>query len=207
VTAVITAAMAHLHAWGIPLLLAVLFTETGLLVGFFLPGDAVLFTGGILVASGAMPVPLWVVIGAAFVAASAGDQVGYVIGRRWGPSLFNGRHRLLNEHHLESAHSFFERFGSRAVVLARFVPLARCFTPAVAGAATMSRRRFTVYNVVGGFVWVAGFLIAGYYLGTVHFIGAHVELLSVGIVAAGTIPVVVGYVVRRRRRAASRAQP
>lgn len=193
--------MAHLHAWGIPLLLAVLFTETGLLVGFFLPGDAVLFTGGILVSSHEVPVPLWLVILAAFVAASAGDQVGYLIGQRWGPALFSGRHRWLNEHHLDAAHRFFERFGSRAVVLARFVPLARCFTPAVAGTAAMPRGRFTAYNLLGGFVWVAGFLVAGYYLGTVDLIARHVELLSVGIVAIGTVPVVVGYLVRRRRGA------
>lgn len=203
-TAVITAAMAHLHGWGVPLLLAVLFTETGLLIGFFLPGDAVLFTGGILVASGEVPVPLWLVVLGAFAAASAGDQVGYLIGARWGPALFSGEERRwLNQHHLAAAHRFFERFGPRAVVLARFVPLARCFTPSVAGAAGMGRQRFTFYNVLGGFVWVAAFLVAGYYLGTVAFIADHVELLSVGIVLVGTVPVVAAYLVRRRRAAAA----
>lgn len=202
-TAVITAAMLHLHAWGAPLLFAVLFTETGLLVGFFLPGDAVLFTGGILVASGDLRLPLWLVVLGAFVAASAGDQVGYLIGSRWGPGLFAGDRRWLNRHHLAGAHRFFERFGPRAVVLARFVPLARCFTPPVAGAAAMSRRLFTTYNVIGGFVWVAAFLVAGYYLGTVDLIADHVELLSVGIVVAGTVPVVAAYLLRRRRAAVS----
>lgn len=202
-TAVITAAMAHLHVLGVPLLLAVLFTETGLLVGFFLPGDAVLFTGGILIASGEMPVPLWLAVLGAFLAASAGDQVGYLIGRRFGPALVSGKQRRwLNQHHLEAAHRFFERFGSRAVVLARFVPLARCFTPAVAGAADMTRTRFTVYNLLGGFVWVTAFLVAGYYLGGVHFIADHVELLSVGIVAASMVPFAVHYLLRRRRAAA-----
>lgn len=202
-TAVITTAMVHLHAWGAPLLFAVLFTETGLLVGFFLPGDAVLFTGGILVSSQQIPLPLWAVVLGAFVAASAGDQVGYLIGRRWGPLLFNGRQRRwLNRHHLEAAHRFFEKYGPRAVVLARFVPLARCFTPAVAGTAGMGRRRFTLYNVLGGFAWVAVFLVAGYYLGTVDFVADHVELLSLIVVTAGMLPVVVAYVVRRRRTAA-----
>ena len=116
--------MAHLHAMGVPLLLAVLFTEAGLLVGFFLPGDAVLFTGGVLIRSHEIPLPLWLVVLGAFVAASAGDQVGYLIGRRWGPGLFTSDRRWLNRHHLEAAHAFFERWGPRAVVLARFVPLA-----------------------------------------------------------------------------------
>jgi len=200
VTAVLTEAMAHLHWAGALLLFAVLFVETGLMVGFFLPGDAVLFTGGILIASGRIPLPLWVVVIGAFIAASAGDQVCYQIGVRWGPGLFDNDRRWLNRHHLEAAHRFFERHGPRAVVIARFIPLARCFTPAVAGAAEMPRARFAAYNLLGGFVWVTVFLVTGYYLGGVKVIADHVELISVGIVVACTVPVVVAWAMRRRRR-------
>jgi membrane protein DedA with SNARE-associated domain len=194
--------MIHLHAWGAPLLWASLFLETAVLVGFFLPGDMALFTCGILVAADKVPVPLWVVVAGAFVAATVGDQAGYLIGERWGHRLFSARRRrFLSPRHLEAAHRFFERHGHRAVVMARFVPYARTFTPLVAGAARMPRERFTAYNVGGGFLWVASFLTIGYYAGTVDYVAAHVGLISIGIVVCGTVPVVVALAARLASRA------
>lgn len=200
-TALFTAAMIHLHEWGAPLLWAALFIETAVLVGFFLPGDMALFTCGILVASDKVPVPLWLVVTGAFVAATLGDQVGYLIGERWGHRLFSAkRRRWLNKRHLEAAHRFFERHGHRAVVMARFVPYARTFTPLVAGAAGMSRERFTAYNIGGGFLWVASFLVVGYYAGTVDYVAAHIGLISIGIVVVGSVPIVIAVIAKLARR-------
>jgi membrane-associated protein len=182
VTAVLTALLMVLGPAGLLLLGAVVFAETGLLIGFFLPGDTLLFASGLLVASGALPFPLVVVIAATWVAAAAGDQVGYWIGGRVGHRLLAGaRLRRISAKHLQAAHIFFERHGHKAVILARFVPLARTFTPVVAGAVTMPRRRFTAYNVAGGLLWTTTMCLAGRFLGTVPLIADHVELIAVGI--------------------------
>ena len=203
--ALLTPLMAVLGPAAVLLLMGVLFAETGLLAGFFLPGDSLLFTAGVLVASGAVPLPLWVVVLGAAVAAVAGDQLGYVLGRRLGPWLFRRRSsrllsRVLSEHHLERAEAFFERHGPKAVVLARFVPLARTFTPAVAGAAHMSRRRFTAYNLLGAVGWTVLFLVGGFFLGGIPLVAAHVELLAVGMVAVSVVPAAVAHLRHRRRR-------
>jgi membrane protein DedA with SNARE-associated domain len=203
--ALLTPLMAVLGPAAILLLMGVLFAETGLLAGFFLPGDSLLFTAGVLVASGAVPLPLWLVVLGAAVAAVAGDQLGYVLGRRLGPWLFRRRSsrllsRVLSEHHLERAEAFFERHGPKAVVLARFVPLARTFTPAVAGAAQMPRRRFVAYNLLGAAGWTALFLVGGFFLGGIPLVAAHVELLAVGMVAVPVVPAAVAHLRHRRRR-------
>ena len=167
----------------------VVFAETGLLAGFFLPGDSLLFTAGLLVAHGVIGMPIWAVIVMVSVAAIAGDQVGYLIGRRLGPRVLNRpQSRLLDPAHLQRASTFFDRHGPRAVILARFVPVARTFTPPAAGAGRMPYRTFTAYNAIGGFAWCASMLGAGYLFGGVAFVNAHIELITIGIVLLSLAP-------------------
>lgn len=192
------------------LLMVVIFAETGLLVGFFLPGDSLLFAAGLLVAAGTIPLPLGLVIAGTGASAVAGDQVAYAIGHRYGARLL-ARHRTRwwSRRHLLAARGFFERHGPQAVVLARFVPLARTFTPVVAGAVGMPRRRFTTYNVIGGFAWTAGVTLAGYFLGGVPLIAAHVELAILALVAASLLPATWSLIRRlraRRREARTQSQ-
>lgn len=196
--AVLTPLMATLGPLAVLLLMGVLFAETGLLVGFFLPGDSLLFAAGVLVAAGAVPLPLWLVALGAAVAATVGDQVAYLIGRRWGPRLFSKEDsRWLSRDHVARSQQFFDRHGPKAVVLARFLPVVRAMTPAVAGLARMPRRRFTAYNVGGGLLWTVGLLAAGFFLGGVPFVAAHVELLAIGMVLASLVPAAVVYARRR----------
>jgi membrane protein DedA with SNARE-associated domain len=196
--ALLTPLMAMLGPLAVLLLMAVLFAETGLLVGFFLPGDSLLFAAGVLVATGAMHLPLLVVAAAAFVAAAVGDQVGYLIGRRLGPRVFNRpRSRFFSPAHAGRAQAFFGRYGPRAVILARFVPVVRTFTPVVAGVGEMPRGRFTAYNLVGAALWAVGLLVAGYFLGGIPLIAGHIELFAIGMVVLSLVPASVA-VVRRR---------
>ncbi len=173
--------------------MGIVFAETGLLVGFFLPGDSLLFTLGVLAAGGVLHLPLAVVGLGVLLAAVAGDQVGYLLGRRFGPRVFSRPDsRWFSRSHAERARAFFARHGSRAVVLARFLPVVRTFTPVVAGVARMPRGRFTAYNVVGALVWTAGLLSVGFYLGGVPLIAAHVELVVIATVALSLVPAAIG---------------
>ena len=190
------------------LLAGVVFAETGLLVGFFLPGDSLLFAAGLFAAAGAIPVPVLVLGAAAWGAGVAGDQVAYAIGHRWGPGLVargGGRRRWLDVRHLDAAQRFFERHGPKAIVLARFLPLVRTFTPVVAGAASMPRRRFTTYNVLGGLLWVAVMMAAGWFLGGVPWIAAHVELATMALIAVSLVPALSSYLRARHGRSGASA--
>ena len=186
-------------------ILAVVFAESGLLIGFFLPGDSLLFTTGLLVAGGQyLNLPLWLVIVFIVVAAIAGDQVGYLFGRRVGPALFRRPNsRLFKQENLTRARGFFEHYGARSIVLARFVPIVRTFTPIVAGASHMHYRTFLIYNVIGGTLWACGVTTLGYFLGQVAFVRDHIELILIGIVVVSVVPVAVELLrARRRSRAA-----
>ncbi len=197
--AILTPLMAVLGPLAVLLLMAVLFAETGLLVGAFLPGDSLLFAAGVLVAAGVMHLPLEVVGAGALVAAVAGDQTGYVLGRRFGPRVFNRRDsRLFSHRHVIRAQQFVDRYGPRAVLLARFVPLVRALTPVVAGVGRMPRGRFTFYNVIGAAVWTALMLAAGFLLGGVSVVADHIELIVVGVVALSLLPAVAASLHRRR---------
>lgn len=188
----IDALLASAGPLAVLVVMAVVFAETGLLVGFFLPGDSLLFTTGLLVSHGAIGVPIWVVVPLVSVAAVVGDQVGYGVGRRYGPRVLNRpSSRFLDPAHLDRARSFFDRYGSKAVVLARFVPVARTFTPVAAGAGRMRYGTFVVYNVVGGAAWCATMLLAGYLLGGVPLLRNHIELIVIGIVIVSLLPVLV----------------
>ncbi|RYC14322.1 DedA family protein [Nocardioides zhouii] len=183
--------------------MGIVFAETGLLVGFFFPGDSLLFTLGVLAAGGLLHLPLWVVALGVALAAVAGDQVGYLLGRRFGPWIYNRpESRWFSRSHAERAQSFFAKHGPKAVVLARFVPVVRTFTPVVAGVARMPRGRFTAYNVLGGLAWTLGLLGVGFYLGGISLIAAHVELFAIGMVALSLVPAAVGLIRHRSTRSA-----
>jgi membrane-associated protein len=183
-------------------ILAIVFAESGLLVGFFLPGDSLLFTTGLLTAGGVLlHQPLWLVCLLVSLAAVTGDQVGYLFGRRVGPRLFRRPDsRLFKQENLARAGAFFERYGARSIVLARFVPIVRTFTPIVAGAGRMHYRTFVVYNVVGGVLWACGVTTLGYFLGQVAFVRSNIELILIAIVAVSLVPVAVELLRARRGR-------
>lgn len=202
-TSTLTSVLTDLGPLAVLVLAAVIFAETGLLIGFFLPGDSLLFTAGVLVASHVLPVPLVVVVLASWVAAALGDQLAYRIGAGLGSRLYaKGGSRWMPLRHVEAARDFFDRHGHKAVVLARFVPLVRTFTPVVAGAAQMPRRRFTAYNVAGGLLWTASMLVGGYFLGGIPFIAAHVEMVTLAIVGLSLVP--AGIALLRARRSGGR---
>src|SRR4051812_31765880 len=163
-------------------LLAVVFAECGLLVGFFLPGDSLLFVGGLVAAgglSGVSFVPLWVLLIVVPVAAIAGNLVGYWIGYRAGPAIFNKPDsRLFRAEYVEKAHAFFEKYGARTIVLARFVPIVRTFATVMAGASRMNFRVYLTYTVIGGLLWACGVTALGHWLGNVGFIKNNIELIA-----------------------------
>ncbi|NYI05667.1 DedA family protein [Allostreptomyces psammosilenae] len=192
---------------GLLMILAIVFAESGLLIGFFLPGDSLLFTAGLLTADGEyVPYPLWVVCLAIMAAAVAGDQVGYLFGRRVGPALFRRPDsRLFKQENVTKANEFFERHGPKAIVLARFVPIVRTFTPIIAGVSQMNYRTFVVYNVVGGVLWGGGVTTLGYFLGQIAFVRENIEAMLIGIVFLSVVPVVIEFL--RARRGAGRPEP
>jgi len=187
-------------------LLVALFVETGLLIGFFLPGDSLLFTAGVLVAQADPFVPLWVILVSAPIAATLGDQCGYLIGRAAGPAVFDrpGAKRL-GPAQLARAQSFFDTYGARTVVLARFVPVVRTLAPVMAGASGMRYRTFLVYNIIGGIVWGAGVPMLGYLLGGIPFVRNHIEVILMGVVVLSILPIAVNYL--RSRSRARRTTP
>ena len=207
-------ALFDIESWldrgGLILAAVIVFAESGLLVGFFLPGDSLLFVAGFLSsdAGGNLLPPLPITAGVIFVAAVAGDQVGYLFGRKVGPTLFDRpRSRLFNPTNVARAHVFFERRGPAAIVLARFIPIVRTFTPIVAGVAEMKYRTFVTYNVLGGFLWGVGVTTLGYFLGEIDVVKNNLEIAAVVIVAISLTPVAMEFRRHRRARAADATTP
>ena len=190
-----------ISTFGLLGILFVVFAESGLLIGFFLPGDSLLFTTGLLVADGSyLHQPLWLMCLLVSVAAVLGDQFGYLFGRRFGPALFRRPDsRLFKQENLTRARGFFERYGARSIILARFVPIVRTFTPIVAGASHLHYRTFLTYNVLGGTLWGSGVTILGYFLGRVSFVRSNIELILIGIVVVSVVPVAFELLRARRR--------
>lgn len=195
-----------IETFGMLGVLAIVFVESGLLVGFFLPGDSLLFTAGLLSANDVLP-DIWVLLLTIPIAAIAGDQVGYAIGRKAGPAIFNRpESRFFHRENVDRAQEFFDRYGPRTIILARFVPIVRTFAPVVAGVARMNYRVFLTYNIVGGILWGVGVTTLGYFLGQVDWIEANIEFVLVGIVGISVIPMVLELYrgnSRRRKRAAA----
>jgi membrane-associated protein len=192
--------------FGLAGIFAIVFAESGLLIGFFLPGDALLFTAGFF-ASGpssiddSLHLPLIPLLLGIWIAAVAGDQVGYAFGKRVGPALFRRPDsRFFKQEHVQRAEAFFEQHGPRAIVLARFVPIVRTFTPITAGVSNMEYRTFVRWNVIGGTVWAFGVTLLGYWLGQVDLIAHHIELAIVAVVAVSLLPVALEVLKHRRDR-------
>ena len=185
------------------ILFAIVFAETGLVVTPFLPGDSLLFATGALCATGALSTP--VALASLATAAFTGNAVNYAVGRIIGPRVFSATdssgisHRLLNRDHLRRAHEFFERYGGKAVILGRFVPIVRTFVPFVAGAAQMRSHSFGIYNLVGAGAWVGLCIGAGLLFGNVPIVKQNFSLVTVGIVAVSLLPMVVEYLRSRRK--------
>jgi len=199
-------------AWVYALLFAIIFAETGLVIAPFLPGDSLLFTVGALAARGSMNV--WVVSSLLIIAGILGDAVNYHIGKWIGPRIFSREpganasrfERMLNRKHLERAHEFYEKYGGKAVILGRFVPIARTFVPFVAGAGAMNYSRFVVYNVLGAVLWVGVCVGAGYAFGNVGWVKRNFEAVIIGIIVVSLIPVVVEFILERKRRSLAQAK-
>jgi membrane-associated protein len=187
--------------WGV---LLIVFAESGLLIGFFLPGDSLLFTTGLLVATGTLHQPLALVATAIALAAVAGEQVGYLFGRKVGPSLFRRPDsRLFKMENIEKAHAFFEHHGPKAIVMACFVPIVRTFTPIVAGVSRMNYRTFVTYNLVGATLWGAGVTVLGYWLGQIEFVHKNIEVMLIVVVLLSVVPIGIEFLRARKKEAGS----
>ncbi|MFH8775575.1 DedA family protein [Streptomyces sp. NPDC017958] len=177
--------------WG---LLLIVFAESGLLIGFFLPGDSLLFTCGLLITSSQLDFPLWGAIALICLAAVLGDQAGYMFGKKVGPSLFNRPDsRLFKQENVTKAHEFFEKYGPKSLVLARFVPIVRTFTPIIAGVSGMKYRSFLTFNVIGGVLWGAGVTLLGSWLGNIDFVKKNIEAILILIVLVSVIPIAIEF--------------
>ncbi|SCK47772.1 DedA family protein [Streptomyces sp. WMMB 322] len=200
-----------IQTFGLIGILVIVFAESGLLIGFFLPGDSLLFTAGLLVATDQyLHYPLWLVCLLVVISAVLGDQVGYLFGRKVGPALFRRPDsRLFKQENVEKGHEFFEKYGSKSIVLARFVPIARTFTPIIAGVSRMPYRSFVIFNVVGGVLWGAGVTLLGAMLGQIAWVRENIEMMLVGIVLLSVTPIAVELLRARKNksRGASDAGP
>lgn len=184
---------------GYPVLALIVFAETGLLIGFFLPGDSLLITAGILSSPGAIGGGIfdpWVLMGLLSACAIAGDQVNFAAGLKSGTWIFNrGDGRIIKRRHFLEAHAFYEKHGGKAIVLARFVPILRTFVPFVAGVGRMSYRRFVLYNFFGGLLWVVSMVATGYFLGHTPWAQKLHQVIII-VVFVSILPIIIGLVKR-----------
>lgn len=190
----------------------IIFAETGLAVGFFLPGDSLLVVAGLFAAAGKLDLTILLI--SLFVAAVVGDTVGYFSGRKMGRTLFTKpKSRFFNPAHIAKAHAFYEKHGGKTIILARFVPIIRTFAPIVAGAAEMTYRNFLIYNVAGGFLWVFSMLLAGYFLGGLveqfvrsvfgiegFLLEEHIDKVVLVVVFLSILPIIIEFIKARRER-------
>lgn len=195
-----------LASGGLLLLGAIVFAESGLLIGFFLPGDSLLFIAGFFSSSAAAEVsdvhlslPLVMLVSASM--AIIGDQVGYLIGKKAGPALFSRpKSRLFDPAHVAKAQGFFDKYGARTIILARFVPIVRTFAPVVAGVGKMHYRTFVRYNIIGGVIWGCGLPLLGYFLGQFDIVKDHIEIAVLAVVALSLLPVAIEFINHRRNK-------
>ena len=192
--------------WGGPLLVCgIVFIETGFFVGFFLPGDSLLVTAGVFAAAGKLPLS-WL-LAPVMLCAIAGDQIGYWIGRTAGSALYKRKESFFfRRRHLERAHEFYEKYGGKTVILARFVPIVRTFCPPVAGAAGMPYTRYLVYDIFGGILWVAATILGGFFLGrTIPNIGERIHYVIAVVVLLSILPAIISFWKARRAVKAHRS--
>lgn len=182
----------------------IIFAECGLLIGFFLPGDSLLFVVGLLIAQGSIPIPIGIAALILSVAAILGNLTGYWVGAKVGPPLFNKPDsRFFKKEYVEKSHAFFEKYGPSAIILGRFVPIVRTFITAIAGVAQMDYRKYVLYSTIGGVLWAAGVTLAGYFLGNIPFIKNNLEIMILGVVFISVVPIVIELVRSRRAGAAT----
>ena len=189
---IITEIVRWFGSWAIVGVMLVIFAETGLLVGFFLPGDSLLFTLGMFVGTGAVGVHIWVAAPLVWLAAIIGNQTGYAIGRKAGPAIFNRPDsRLFKKEYVDRTAAFFERHGGKAVTLAQFVPIVRTFTPVMAGVGKMHYRHFLTFNAIGATFWAFAITWLGYFLGSIEWIQKNIDAMILGIVFVSVLPMLV----------------
>ncbi|MCQ4213073.1 VTT domain-containing protein [Streptomyces longispororuber] len=197
-----------LNTFGIWGLLLIVFAESGLLIGFFLPGDSLLFTTGLLITAGTLDFPLWGAVALICLAAVLGDQAGYVFGKKVGPSLFRRPDsKLFKQENVQKAHEFFEKHGPKSLVLARFVPIVRTFTPIIAGVSGMKYRSFITFNVIGGVLWGAGVTLLGSWLGNIEFVHKNIEAILILIVLVSVVPIAIEFLRARSKSKKTAATP
>ncbi len=190
---------------GLALVTAIIFAETGLMFGFFLPGDSLLFTVGLFCALEILPVPIGWVILALSAAAIVGDQVGYWTGRLLGQRLFEKRETwFFKRKYLEQTRAFYNRWGKSAIILGRYVPIVRTFAPILAGVVGFSPRQFIVYNATGGILWIVSLTLAGYGLGSAFpWLRKYIEVIALGIIVLSLLPILRTYLKARARAKAA----
>jgi len=191
---------------GLLLLGAIVFAESGLLVGFFLPGDSLLFIAGFLASAAGNnvlpPLPFVILVSASM--AIIGDQVGYLIGKKLGPTIFSRpKSRLFDPQHVIKAQGFFQKYGARTVIIARFVPVVRTFAPVVAGVGDMHYRTFIRYNIIGGIAWGAGIPLLGFFLGQIDIVKNNIEIAILAIVFVSLLPVILEFIKHRRQKSSN----
>lgn len=184
----------------------IIFAECGLLIGFFLPGDSLLFATGMFIAQGFIPVNIWWACVLLTAAAFLGNVVGYWVGAKAGPRLFARQDsRIFKQEYVDKTQAFFDKYGNRAIVMARFVPIVRTFITAMAGVGRMDYRRYLIYSGIGALIWGTGVTLLGYFLGSIPFVKDNVEIMLLAIVLVSAVPMVWEYVKHRRERAAGPA--
>lgn len=184
----------------------IIFAECGLLIGFFLPGDSLLFVAGMFVASGSISTPIWLACLLVGICAFIGNVTGYWIGQKAGPALFNKQDsKLFKREYVDKTHEFFERYGASAIILARFVPIVRTFITAIAGVGQMDKRKFFTYSAIGAIAWAPVMMVLGYFLGSIPWIKDNIETMAIVIVFLSIIPIIVGYLRSRREKARAAA--
>lgn len=196
-----------LGPWAVIGLALIVFAECGLLLGFFLPGDSLLFTAGLFVAQGAIQAPLWLVCLILVASAFLGNVVGYYIGRAAGPAIFDKpESRLFKPKHVARTQEFFDKYGTRAIVLGRFVPIVRTFITVMAGVGRMDAKRYLTFSFIGGVLWAAGVTLLGFWLGQFAFVRENIEFMLILIVLLSVVPIIVE-IVRARRTPGAHAAP
>lgn len=191
----------QLGQWALWGTAAIIFAECGLMIGFFLPGDSLLFTVGLFAARGDIPQPIVVICVVLTLSAFLGNVVGYEIGRKAGPRVFSKpESRIFRQEYIDKTMDFFDKYGARAIVLARFVPIVRTFITVTAGVGKMNRRSYLTFSAIGALLWATGITMLGYFLGNVEFIHNNLEVIAILIVAISVVPMVVE-VLRTRRKA------
>jgi membrane-associated protein len=179
----------------------IVFAECGLLVGFFLPGDSLLFMAGLFISKGLITEPLWLVATILTICAFIGNVTGYWIGRWVGPKLFNKPDsKLFKREYVDKTHAFFEKYGPRAIVLARFVPIVRTFITAIAGVGKMDQKKFFTYSAIGGVFWAAGITVLGYFLGQFAFVSENIEMMIILIVLLSLVPIIIEVIKARKEK-------